>query len=232
MFFSKLDKQIIKKYQPDWLLGCDEVGRGCLAGPVVAACAGINLDKFDISFFKSCGINDSKQLSAKKRNELIKYLDISWDFKKETQNVFNSHGVIINISQLSAQVVDERNIFYASLMAMDNSLSLMRKKIKNPYLLIDGKWDLSKVSKMKVKQEAIIKGDSLSKVIGLSSIVAKEFRDAMMRDLYAKKHPLFHFEKNMGYPTKLHKKAIIEHGILAIHRKTFKGVKEYVTKKD
>lgn len=225
MFFSKLDQKIIKNNNPQWLIGCDEVGRGCLAGPVVAASVGICPHLFKPDFLKDLLITDSKKMTAKKRQEVVKELGVSWDFHKKTQIIFKGEGLLIALSQLPAELIDEVNIFYASLMAMEKAL---KKVLKNPgtsYVLIDGKWDLSKTSSLNIRQEAIIKGDSHSKVIALASVMAKEFRDSLMSDYYGQKYPQYGFKDHKGYPTKIHKEAIKNYGILDIHRKTFKGVK-------
>lgn len=224
MFFSPLDLEMIDDYQVDWLLGCDEVGRGCLAGPVVGACAAINVSKIPSHFLENLGVNDSKTLSVKKRQAIINELNIKWDFSKESSVVFKNSFLQLSYSQVDAVVIDDINIFQSSLLAMANAAKLL-KTSRSKLLLVDGKWDLG--DKVKVNQLPIIKGDSKSKVIALASVIAKEFRDSLMEKI-DRDHPEFQFRNNVGYPTKFHKQAIKQHGILPIHRKTFKGVKEYV----
>lgn len=176
------------------IAGVDEAGRGPLAGPVVAA-AVILPKNFDIS-----EIDDSKKLSEKKRAELA---DI----------ICKTCKVGIGVS--SQEVIDKVNIRNASLMAMVKAVYCL--DIKPHCLLIDGnaKTDCG------IYEEAIVKGDSKSFSIGAASIIAKVFRDKIMEE-YSKIYPKYFFEKHKGYPTKKHKEAIATHGILPIHRQSFK----------
>ena len=222
MFFSEFDLEILKTKNPKWILGCDEVGRGCLAGPVVGAAAAIKVSEIPNSFLSDFGINDSKQLSAKKRARIIQEFNIRWDYKKDSSLVFENSFLKLSVSQTQASKIDEINIFQASKLSMANAVELVHKP--DSYLLVDGKWGIDPY--FKKDQEAVIKGDSKSKVIALASIIAKEFRDSYMKKLDLD-YPEFQFGKNVGYPTAFHKDAIAKYGILPIHRKTFKGVKEY-----
>lgn len=227
MFLSPFDLKIIDEHQVDWLLGCDEVGRGCLAGPVVGACAAINISKIPNDFLEALGVNDSKILTAKKRQAIINELGIQWDFKSPSSVVFKNNFLQLSYSQISSVQIDEINIFQSSLLAMANATELIKTN-RSRILLVDGKWDLGNRAK-KMNQLAVIKGDSKSRIIALASIIAKEFRDSLMTEIDLA-HPEFQFRNNVGYPTKFHKEAIKQHGILPIHRKSFKGVKEFVPK--
>lgn len=174
--------------------GIDEAGRGPLAGPVVAAA--VILPK---NYFNQL-INDSKKLTAKQREqvfEIIKRDSICWRF-----------------SVVSHNTIDKLNILNATLLAMEKSAS---KLIPKPDLiLIDG----NKKFNTTVETISLIKGDSISQSIAAASIVAKVIRDRIM-DRLDFIYPRYNWKKNKGYPTKEHYKAIIEHGISPIHRKSF-----------
>ncbi len=183
--------------------GLDEVGRGPLAGPVVSAA---------VILPKSCsiaGIGDSKTLSPKQRDVLY---DKIYD-----------HAISIGIGIVDAGEIDRINILKASLLSMRFALNNLSPQ--PDYLLIDGKFSI----RADIAQEPVIKGDSLSISIAAASIVAKVTRDRLM-DEYHEYYPQFGFAVHKGYPTKAHKEAIRQFGYSLIHRKTFKGVKEYVCK--
>ncbi len=184
--------------------GTDEVGRGPLAGPVVAACV-ILPEKCNYSIFQ-----DSKQLSAKKRTELFKILkDI---------NAFIGVGFVFE------RQIEEINILQASLLAMKLAVQEVEKNfIKPDFLLVDGKFKVP----YDVAQLTLIKGESKSASIAAASIVAKITRDQHMQKMH-EKYPQYGFSSNSGYPTQKHRQALKTFGPCPHHRKTFKGVKEYV----
>ena len=176
------------------IAGVDEVGRGCLAGPVIAAAV---IFKNNIP-----GLKDSKKLSIKKRQELSLII---------MENSYFSFG------SASVKEIDKINILQASLLAMKRAiLNLSVKPVK---ILVDGvhKPDLD------IDTQTIIKGDSYIDEISAASIIAKVYRDNLMLQ-FDKKYPNFHFSSHNGYGTKLHKAAINKYGITPVHRKTFKGV--------
>jgi len=176
------------------IAGTDEVGRGCLAGPVVAA-AVILKKRID-------NLKDSKALSPKIRSELA---------KKILDNSYYGFGLVSN------QKIDEINILNASLLAMKRAI--LNLPIKPTLVLVDGihKPDLE------ISMRAIIGGDSSEDAISAASIIAKVFRDDLMIN-YEKKYPGFDFQNNKGYGTKYHLQALKDFGSCPIHRKTFKGV--------
>ena len=178
----------------DLIAGTDEVGRGCLAGPVVAA-AVILKKRID-------NLKDSKALSPKIRGELA---------KKILDNSYYGYGLVSN------QKIDEINILNASLLAMKRAI--LNLPIKPTLVLVDGiyKPDLD------IPMKTIIGGDSLEDAISAASIIAKVYRDNLMIE-YNKIYPDYSFEKNKGYGTKDHFFAIQKKGICKIHRKSFKGV--------
>lgn len=216
------DKDRLKKYKA--LVGCDEVGRGPLAGPVVT-CA-VRLNKSSISLldeFQILKITDSKKISPTRRRNILNELEL------EVQNL--KPGIVYEgsigkdsyqfcISVVSESKIDQINILQASLMGMKTSVENVAKK--GDLILIDG----NKSFDTSFQNETVVKGDSKSLVIGLASIIAKEFRDQKML-LLSQKYPGYLLEKNAGYPTKEHLDAIKKLGPSEIHRKTFKGVKEY-----
>jgi ribonuclease HII len=181
------------------LVGIDEAGRGPLAGPVVAAAVILPLDKMIV------GINDSKQLSAEKRdmlyNEIIKF---ALDF---------------GIGIVGPEEIDRINIYQASKQAMIIALS----NIKKVYYEVVAT-DYMKLIIPDKKLFAIVKGDTLSANIAAASIIAKVTRDRIMIE-YDKEYPGYAFSKNKGYPTPEHKAALIKLGLTPIHRRTFAPVK-------
>ncbi|MFW2364984.1 MAG: ribonuclease HII [Desulforhopalus sp.] len=182
--------------------GCDEAGRGPLAGPVVAACVVLPQD-CDHSLFL-----DSKILSHKRRVELADYL--------------RHLDAAIGVATVSAEQIDQINILQASLLAMKLAADNIRA-VKPDFMLVDGKYP----APVSIAQEPLIKGESKSGSIAAASIIAKVERDKIMAT-YHDCYPAYRFDKNKGYPTKEHRLAIQTNGICPIHRTTFKGVREYV----
>ncbi|MGX7201188.1 ribonuclease HII [Enterococcus plantarum] len=179
------------------IVGIDEVGRGPLAGPVVAAAVILPEN------FKLLGVNDSKKLSAKKRDELY--------------NEIQNQAISIGIGMVDHHKIDEINIYQASKMAM--GIALEDLCFVPDYLLID-----AMTLDVNIPQESIIKGDARSISIAAASIVAKVIRDRMMEN-YAKTYPGYGFENNAGYGTKEHLLGLERQGICEIHRKTFAPIK-------
>lgn len=183
------------------IAGIDEAGRGPLAGPVVSA-AVIIPNSLQIS-----GISDSKKLTPKKRDYLYeKIYDLA---------------VSVGIGIVDPFEIDRINILQASLLSM--AMAAENLAPQPDCLLIDGTFLISST----LPQEAIPKGDALSVSIAAASIVAKVTRDRLM-ERYHQDYPLFGFSKHKGYPTKAHKEAIRKFGCCLIHRKSFRGVKEYL----
>jgi ribonuclease HII len=174
---------------------CDEVGRGCLAGPVVAAAVILPKD------YKHRILNDSKQLSKVSR------LAIEIDIKKD--------AIAWAVAEVSPQEIDEINILNASFRAMHLALDKLNKKPE--FLLIDG----NRFKQYQdLKHECIIKGDATYLSIAAASVLAKNYRDELMEKL-AIQHPGYAWERNVGYPTKEHRNGIRLIGITPHHRKSF-----------
>ena len=183
------------------IAGIDEAGRGPLAGPVVSAAVILPVNH------PIPGIDDSKKLSSAKRNRL--YEDVY------------AHAVSIGVGIVDAQEIDRINILQASLLSM--AISAANLKPQPDCLLIDGTFRIPS----KLPQETIPKGDALSISIAAASIIAKVTRDRIM-ERYDLDYPQYGFSKHKGYPTKAHKAAIRQFGTSPIHRRRFKGVKEYI----
>ncbi len=176
-------------------VGCDEAGRGALAGPVFAAAVILPSD-FNVPL-----LNDSKKLSEKKRYELR---------EKILQQAIDWAVAYVDNTQ-----IDKINILNASIEAMHRALDKL--KVRPQFILIDG----NKFYKYRnIPHKTIVKGDALYASIAAASILAKTFRDDYMKELH-KKFPQYNWYKNKGYPTKEHKKSIFYHGLTNYHRKTF-----------
>lgn len=195
---------------PAPFIGIDEVGRGCLAGPV---CAGVVIldDKFPVKHFV-----DSKTITQEKREALAQEIRA------------NHHWAL---GWASVEEVDQINIRQATFLAMSRAVRSLELKIKNQInmksgtLLIDGR---DRVSDLKdYNQLPIIKGDQHMRCISAASIIAKVARDQLMAEL-AKDYPVYGFEKHKGYATETHRIAIENFKPTIHHRKTFGGVKEHL----
>ncbi|MFC1516319.1 ribonuclease HII [Thermodesulfobacteriota bacterium] len=183
------------------IAGIDEAGRGPLAGPVVSAAVILPPSQPDFP------IIDSKKLTPKKRDVLYEKI---YDF-----------ALAIGIGIVDPAEIDRINILQASLLSM--AMSVENLFPRPDCLLIDGIFRISS----NIPQESIPKGDALSTSIAAASIVAKVTRDRMM-ERYDQDYPQFGFSRHKGYPTKAHKAAIQKFGYCPIHRRSFKGVKEFV----
>ena len=177
-----------------YICGVDEVGRGPLAGPVVCAAVIMPLD--DVIE----GVDDSKKLSAKKREIL-------------SENILKK-AVAYRICRVEPQIIDEINILQATRLCMKNAVEGL--EIAPDFVLTDGNMTLD----IAIPQRSIIKGDALSYSIGAASIIAKVYRDKLMAD-YAKEYPQYGFESNAGYGSQAHIKAIEQFGLTPIHRRSF-----------
>jgi ribonuclease HII len=192
------------------IIGIDEVGRGCLFGPVVASAVA-----FKPGALIPDGLTDSKKLTAKKRKEFSTVL-------------MRDH--YCGTGMCSPEEVDEINILQASLLAMKRACELLIKQTKGKFdiedVRIDGIWKIPGLDEA-LKQTTIVKGDLHDEAIGAASIVAKVFRDEMMEKA-EEFYPGYGLSKHKGYPTKAHKEALIALGVSDQHRRSFKGVKELV----
>jgi len=203
----------------DILIGIDEVGRGCVAGPVYAAATCFSLKSSELlEDFEALKLKDSKLLSEKKRTHL---------FDELIKNSIKDLGFSYELAFCSEEEIDRINILKASHLCMWKALEKILKKHKNKkaLVLVDGHIVPDQMKELKnyvgTKVRAIIKGDNKSFAIAAAALLAKVTRDDLMKDL-ALKNPEYLWHKNKGYPTKEHKLAIAEFGITQHHRKTFK----------
>ena len=186
------------------IAGVDEVGRGPLVGPVVAAA--VILPKN----FKIEGLTDSKKLSEKKRNEYDK--------------IIKENAISYNIIEVDNDTIDEVNIYEATKIAMTKAISGL--EIKPEHVLIDAmKLDID------IHTTSIIKGDLKSHTIAAASVLAKVYRDSLLYEL-DKKYPQYNYKKNKGYPTKEHIEAINKYGINKYYRKSYGPVSDYIRSKN
>jgi ribonuclease HII len=178
--------------------GVDEVGRGCLAGPVVAAACILDLTKTVPD-----KLNDSKKLTAKQRDEIGEEL--------------RANALAFSIGAVEAEEIDRINILEATKKAMFLAIEALQPKAD--YLLVDA----LQLKQVRLPQKAIIKGDSISYSIAAASVIAKTYRDALMTHLDSQ-FPQYGFADHKGYGAASHRAAIKEHGPCPLHRKTFRGV--------
>ena len=193
-------------------VGVDEAGRGPWAGPVVAGAVVIldhNLDEFLLK-----GLNDSKKLSAKKREQLYEHLFAAQD----------KGQVFIGIGMSSVKEIDENNILQATFLAMRRAVAQL--KIQPQYALIDGN---QKPKEFLCDCHTVIKGDAKSYSIAAASIIAKVYRDRLMCEL-AQKYPYYGFEKNAGYGTPAHVSGLRLHGVTPVHRLSYKPIQKFLLK--
>jgi len=179
-----------------YVMGCDEVGRGALAGPCVAGAVILRPE------FCLAELRDSKEATPKMRRvwtEIIKEQAVTW-----------------SIGQVEARDIDMINIHQATLVAM--SQAIIKASVKPNFILVDGRFTVYTTEK--IPQKAIIKGDMKSAVIAAASIIAKVYRDELMIE-YAKIYPEYGFERNKGYPTAKHMDTIRQIGPCPIHRQTY-----------
>lgn len=183
--------------------GTDEAGRGCLAGPVVASAVILPTS------FKHELLNDSKQLSEKKRQELRPFIE--------------EHAIAFAVSFIHNEEVDTINVLQASITGMHRSIDQLKKRPE--FIIVDG----NKFRSYKdIQHKTIVKGDAKFMSIAAASILAKTYRDEFMKKIH-QEHPEYNWKKNKGYPTKEHRNAIREFGITKYHRKSFKLLPDQLT---
>ncbi|MEN2766466.1 ribonuclease HII [Ornithinibacillus xuwenensis] len=186
-----------------FVAGIDEAGRGPLAGPVVAAAVILPSD------FKLLGLNDSKQLKEEAREAYFHYI--------------KEHAICYGVSIIDSETIDRINIFEATKLAMKEALNQLTPTADHTLI------DAVKLEGLSCSSEAIIKGDAKSISIAAASILAKVTRDNIMKEIH-QNYPMYDFESNMGYGTKVHLEKLMEHGISPYHRKTFGPVKDVLLK--
>ncbi len=182
--------------------GTDEAGRGCLSGPVVAAAVILPKD------FTHPFLNDSKQLSEKKREQLKPFIE--------------QNALAYGVSFVWQEEVDKINVLQASITGMHRSIEML--KIQPEFIIVDG----NKFKDYKnIPHKTIVKGDAKYLSIAAASVLAKTYRDAYMQKIH-QEFPMYNWQKNKGYPTKEHREAIRQFGATNYHRKTFKLLPEQI----
>jgi ribonuclease HII len=180
--------------------GTDEAGRGCLAGPVTAAAVILPTS------FKNSVLNDSKQLSEKKRNQL--------------KPLIESEALCYGVAHVFEQDIDKINILNASILAMHKSIAILQHTPE--FIIVDG----NKFKPLNaIPFATIIKGDGKFFSIAAASVLAKTYRDAYMNKIH-EEYPMYNWKQNKGYPTLEHREAIRKHGATKYHRKSFRLLPE------
>lgn len=195
----KYEKELYSK-GINYIGGVDEVGRGPLIGPVVAACCVLPKD------FKLDGLTDSKKITEKKREEFYEYII--------------KHSIAYGIGEISPEEIDEINIYEASRKAMIIAIDKVKKQIPLEHVLVD-----AMPMSIDIPTTSIIKGDLKSISISAASVLAKVTRDHMMIEL-DKKYPEYGFKSHKGYPTRKHYDALNKYGLIDGYRKTYGPVKK------
>lgn len=188
---------LLSAYQDVWVeAGCDEAGRGCLAGPVFAAAVVFGRD------YRHALLNDSKQLTAAKRGDLRK--------------VIENEALAFAVASATPEEIDRINIHNASYLAMHRALDALATQAE--FVLVDGN---RFVPYREIPHACIVKGDGKFLSIAAASILAKTYRDDYMEAIAAD-FPEYHWSQNKGYPTIRHRQAILAHGLTPHHRKSFR----------
>jgi ribonuclease HII len=187
-----------------FIAGLDEAGRGCLAGPVVAAAVILPLDDNNLAA-RFAGVRDSKQLTAQARERLF--------------DVIMQHAPAVSVGIASVELIDERNILQATKCAMRSALAQL--SLPAQALLLDALL----LSDIPLPQRSIIKGDARCLSIAAASIIAKVTRDRLMLQLH-EQYPSYGFDRHKGYGTPAHLAALRAYGVTPLHRKSFAPVRE------
>jgi ribonuclease HII len=187
-----------------FVAGLDEAGRGCLAGPVVAAAVILKLDDADLAL-RLYGVRDSKQVTAQAREHLY--------------DVIMQHALAVGVGVGSVELIDQRNILQATKCAMRSAL--IQLSLPPHALLLDALL----LHDIPLPQRSIIKGDARCLSIAAASIIAKVTRDRLMLELH-EQYPHYGFDQHKGYGTPAHLAALHEHGVTPIHRQSFAPVRE------
>jgi ribonuclease HII len=206
--FSVFKNEASLQDSAHWVVGLDEVGRGCLAGPVTAAAFAYRISSERVFWKPSYRVADSKKLSSVQR-------------QTAQAHVLNNPEFLSAVCEASVEEIDQINILRASLLAMKRSYEKVRRQIPESakvWALVDGN---TLPTLDACERAAIIKGDSKSFAIAVAAILAKEHRDSRMKAL-AQTYPRYNWEKNVGYPTPDHASALQKIGVSRWHRKSFR----------
>lgn len=219
---------------PRRIIAVDEVGRSPLSGPVVIGAVELEiLEKNSLEgllrSLRRVGVKDSKLLAPQRRRELLEKLGVGErEFRRPDSFLWKGVKLSYVTWEMGPAVIDAENIFESTRRGMkEAALRLFSGAGEGTTLLIDGNARLRWDGEAPWEEITIVRGDVKSPLIGLASIIAKEKRDAFMKEMH-EKYPVYGFDKNFGYPTAFHRRAIEEHGPCAIHRKSFGKVREFI----
>lgn len=229
------EKRFFLPNTPFLLVATDEAGRGPLAGPVVAGAVGLRVENADeaqkiLRKLRRRGVNDSKKLSAMERVSVLEVFQ--WDMEAAVLSAqILKDNLIASWAQADSQEIDRINILQASLLSMRAAAEVVAKMEKLPVVwLIDGNKAPAEVAP-EWSVHPVVDGDAKSCLIGLASVIAKVKRDRIMHE-YDILHPQYGFRNHVGYPTPQHVAALLKHGPLPWHRRSFKTVKEQLTRQE
>jgi ribonuclease HII len=189
-----------QSFHKQFVIGVDEVGRGCLAGPLVAASVIIDTDNLE-SIKLLSGINDSKQLTAKKRETLEPIIKDNLNYK---------------IISFSSHEIDQQGVEIINQLALSKAITAHNYSIQETAVLVDG----NGIRNSDINHKGVIKGDSKSLAVACASVIAKVYRDQLMIEL-SESYPEYQWQSNKGYGSKVHQQAILEHGLTDYHRRSF-----------
>lgn len=215
----KIDYDLLSKYKS--ILASDEVGRGCLAGDVITCSILINNSDENVILIKELEsiVKDSKKLSPKKRQKILEGINIQMSGLQENK-IIEHNNFLIYIGSKTPKYIDENNILKSTMDCFEDSYNSFRNERGSFYWIIDGDKkprDLKNIDNI----ETIVKGDQKSILIGLASIIAKEYRDYKLT-LLDEQYPEYKFKQHKGYGTKLHYEVLKKYGIIeGVHRKSF-----------
>jgi len=212
--------------EPFWLVASDEAGRGPLAGPVVGAAVALRVEDPALALktlrrLRRQGVGDSKTLTGPRRREIL--ASVGWDLERGACERVGFGDLWGAWALCSSSEIDELNILQASMKCMGEAASIVAPEENSAVVwLVDGNYRPrgSRIAQI----HPVVEGDAKSALIGLASLIAKEHRDHLMRELHTV-HPEYGFDRHAGYGTAQHRAAIALHGITPAHRKTFQGVR-------
>lgn len=230
-----IELKLVKNF-PREIIAVDEVGRSPLSGPVVIGALRVVIPDHEslislLRSFRRNGVKDSKLLTGDDRRELLRKFGVrDVPFRQKATFTWKNLELTHVTWDMDHSVIDSENIFQASMRGMkEAALEIQSGDRTFTTVLIDGqcrlRWPEGEASPW--EEITIVKGDVKSSLVGLAAIIAKEKRDAFMREMHAL-YPVYGFDTNAGYPTPFHRKAIEVHGPCPIHRKSFAKVKEFI----
>lgn len=232
-----IELKLVKTF-PQEIIALDEVGRSPLSGPVVIGGLRVVVQDYQslitlLRSFRRNGVKDSKELSPQDRADLLRKFKIPpLSYREKGHFTWKGLDLSYVTWEMDHEVIDRENIFQASMRGMkEAALFLQEGDRTQTTVLIDGHCKLRWEGEPAAWNEiTIVKGDVKSSLVGLAAIIAKEKRDAFMKEMHLL-YPHYSFDTNFGYPTPAHRKAVEIHGPCEIHRKTFSKVKEFVQTK-